>query len=562
MAKKIVVIGGSAAGAKAAARARRIDGHAEITIIQKDSDLSMASCGYPYYVGGTFNDRTMLISTPTGVVRNPAFFMNAKNIIARTSTEAVAIDRRAKTVRCKNLLTGHTDDVPYDRLILATGSLPTMPPVPGTELDGITTLHSMRDADYLRKVDEQKIQKAVVVGGGLIGIETCEALSLAGIDVTVVEMLPQILTFLDRELALLVENYLCSKGIAVITGNGVASFLGENGKLTAVKLLNGTELDCQLAVVAIGVRPHTCLAREAGLSIGATGGIIVNEYMQTSDETIYAAGDCVETTNLLTGKKVYAPYGDLANLQGRVAGENAAAGNRAVFPGTIQTGICKIFEYAAGTTGLSEPAARHAGFEVLSVINAGLDKPAFMNGKLLITKLVVERSTGRILGAQCIGPGDVAKQISQWAIAITGKLRVEDMVNADLPYAPPFSQALDHCIATAHVMQNKMRGLLRGISATAVQEKVNSAEKPFLLDVRGPDEFQTMRLGAGEILVPLGTLRKRLSELPEDKDREIICYCKTSLRAYEAARALEAHGWSNVRVMEGGIMAWPYFRQR
>ena len=236
---------------------------------------------------------------------------------------------------CKDLQTGETDELPYDSLILATGSTPDMPPMPGVELDGITTLQSMKDADYLRKIrDEKKIKKAVVIGGGLIGIEACEALHLAGIEVTVVELLPQVLTFLDWELAKLVENHMRSKGVNVITGNGIAAFLGENGNFRGVKLANGTELDCELAVVAVGVRPNTKLAKEAGLEIGQSGGICVNQYMQTSDEHIYAAGDCVEISNLITGKKIHAPYGDLANLEGRVAGENAVLGNTVSFPGT------------------------------------------------------------------------------------------------------------------------------------------------------------------------------------------------------------------------------------
>ena len=284
--------------------------------------------------------------------------------------------------------------------------------------------------------------------------------------------------------------------------------------------------------------------------------------MQTSDENIYAAGDCVEITNLITGKKIHAPYGDLANLQGRVAGENAVLGNTVSFPGTIQTGICKIFDFSAGATGLSERAALAAGFDVLTVMNAGPDKPGFMSGKPLISKLVVEKKDGRILGAQCVGSGDVAKQIAQWALAITGRLGVEDIVNADLPYAPPFSLAIDHCIATAHLMQNKMKGRLKGVSAAEVQEKMRSGEKPYLLDARGPDEFEAMRLGLGETLIPLGALRKRLDELPADKDAEIICYCLISLRGYEAALALEANGWKNVRVLEGGILAWPYAREK
>jgi len=459
MSKRIVIIGGSAAGPKAAAKARRIDNNAEVVLLQKDADLSMASCGYPYYVVGSFDDRNMLLSTPTGVVRTPAFYMNVKDIDAKVNTEVTTIDRKNHSVSFKNIVSGETGSLTYDKIIIATGSISQMPPVPGLELEGITTLKSMKDADYLRKVrDEKKIKKAVIIGGGLIGIETCEALHLAGIEITVVELLPQLLTFLDWELAKLVENHVKSKGANVITSNGVAEFLGENGKLTAVKLQNGAELACELAVVAIGVTPNVKLAKEAGLKIGKLGGINVNKYMQTFDKDIYAAGDCVETVNRITGKKVLAPYGDLANLQGRVAGENAASENCVTFPGTIQTGICKVFDYSAGSTGLSETIAKKLGYsDIITVINVSPDKPGYMEGKLLVTKLIADRKTGKLLGAQCIGPGNVSKQIAQWAMAIQGKLTVEDLVNADLPYAPPFSLAIDHFIATAHLMQNKRK---------------------------------------------------------------------------------------------------------
>jgi NADPH-dependent 2,4-dienoyl-CoA reductase/sulfur reductase-like enzyme/rhodanese-related sulfurtransferase len=562
-AKKIVVIGGSAAGPKAAAKARRLDENAEITIIQKEKELSMASCGYPYFVGGFFDDRNMLLCTPTGVVRDPIYYMNAKNIQARTNTEALAIDRGKKTIRIKDLALNKSEAVPYDRLILATGAVPNIPPVPGGDLQGITTLQRMKDADFLRRVrDEKKIKKAVVIGGGLIGIETCEALQLAGIDITVIELLPQLLTFLDWEMAELVENHVRSKGVNVITGNGLAAFLGEEGHLTGVKLANGTELPCELAVVAVGVRPNSTLAKEAGLAIGERGGILVNEFMQTSDPDIYAAGDCLEIENRITGRRNHAPYGDLANLEGRVAGENAVLGNVATFPGTIQTGICKIFDFKAGTTGLNERSAAQAGFNVLTVVNASLDKPGFMNGKLLISKMVIDKADGRILGAQVVGPGDVSRQIAQWAMAVMGKMHVEDVVNADLPYAPPFSLAIDHFIATAHLMQNKIKGRLKGVSAMEVKEKLDGKAPLYLLDARGPDEFEAMRLGVGEHLIPLGALRKRLAELPADKEAEIICFCKISLRGYEAALVLEANGWKNVKVMEGGIVAWPYPRER
>jgi len=562
--KKIIVIGGSAAGPKSAAKARRLDENAEIMIIQKAPDLSMASCGYPYYVGGFFDNRNMLICTPAGVVRDPKFFLNAKGIVARTQTEAVKIDRQGKTLTVKDLKTGSEETLPYDKLIITSGSVPRKPSIPGADLEGITTLQSMQDADYLRKIrDDKQITKAVVIGGGLIGIETCEALQLAGIEITVVEMLPQLLTFLDWEMAKLVENHVRSKKANVITDNGIAEFLGENGKLTGVKLQNGTELPCELAVVAIGVSPNVKLAKDAGLEIGVTGGLLVNEYMQTSDTDIYAAGDCVESLNLITGKKVHAPYGDLANLQGRVAGENAAIGNSATFPGTIQTGICKVFDFAAGSTGLSEKTARAGGFtDIETVINASPDKPGFMEGLLLVTKLVVNRKDGRILGAQVVGPGDVSKQLAIWAMAISAGFTVDKMLNADLPYAPPFSLAIDHSIATAHIMQNKLKGRMKGISCAEVKKKLDSGEKPFILDNRGPDEFEQIRIGIGERLMPLGALRARLNELPEDKNAEIICFCKISLRGYEAARVLEGRGWTNVKVMEGGVAAWPFSREK
>jgi NADPH-dependent 2,4-dienoyl-CoA reductase/sulfur reductase-like enzyme/rhodanese-related sulfurtransferase len=492
------------------------------------------------------------------------FYLNAKDIDARVNTEVTAIDRKNHSVSFKNIATGETGSLAYDKLVIAIGSVSQMPPVPGLELEGITTLKSMQDADFLRKVrDEGKIKKAVVIGGGLIGIEICEALQLAGIEITVIELLPQLLIFLDWELAKLVENHVKSKGANVITDNGIAEFLGKNGKLTAVKLQNGTELSCELAVVAIGVRPNVTLAKDTGLKIGNLGGIDVNEYMQTSDPDIYAVGDCVETVNRITGKKVLAPYGDLANLQGRVAGENAASENCVKFTGTIQTGICKVFDYSAGSTGLSEKTAKKWGYsDIITVINASPDKPGFMQGKLLVTKLIADKKTGKVLGAQCIGPGNVSKQIAQWAMTIQGNLTVEDIINADLPYAPPFSLAIDHFIATAHIMQNKMKGRLKGISCSEVKQKVLNQEKPFLIDVRGPDEFEEMRLGIGETLIPLGALRKRLKEIPEDKNKEITCYCKISLRGYEAALALEGNGWKNVKVMEGGIMAWPYPREK
>ncbi|NLX40804.1 MAG: FAD-dependent oxidoreductase [Bacteroidales bacterium] len=557
--QRIIVIGGSAAGPKAASRARRLDENAEITIIQKAPDLSMASCGYPYYVAGVFDDRNQLLATPAGVVRDTDFFWNAKRIKTLVNTEVTNIDRKNKSVDYKNLLTGERASLPYDKLVIATGATPFKPPVPGIDLKGVTTLQSMADSDFLRKIgDDGEVKNAVVIGGGLIGIETCEALVLSDIKVTLVELLPQLLPFLDKDMSLNVEKYLKTKA-NVILENGVSEFIGENGKLKAVKLQDGTKIPCEIAVVATGVRPNTALAKEAGLKIGECRAIEVNSYMQTSDPDIYAIGDCIEVPHLVSGKKVHAPLGDLANLQGRVAGDNVIKGNVAQFPGTIQSGICKVFDYGVGAAGLSEQGAVRHGFDnIETVINVSPDKPGFMGANILITKLVVDKNTNRILGAQVVGPGDVSKQVTTWAMAVQAKMTVEDMLNLDLPYAPPYSLAIDHSIATAHIMQNKLDGLFVGITPTELKEKLARKDPMFLMDLRNPGEFEVMKIGIGEKLIPQGEFRDRLDELPKDKNAEIIAWCKISLRGYEAVRALMQYGYKNVKLLEGGVLGWPW----
>jgi NADPH-dependent 2,4-dienoyl-CoA reductase/sulfur reductase-like enzyme/rhodanese-related sulfurtransferase len=558
-AKNIVVIGGTAAGPKAASRAKRLAPEAQVTLLQKAPNLSMASCGYPYYVADEVKDRNALLSTPAGVVRDPAFFAGAKGVAAMVSTEVTGIDRKNKTVAWKNLGTGQTGHLPYDKLILATGSRPRVPNIPGRDLEGVTTLASLEDADALRVLSNGGHKhRAVIVGGGLIGMETCEALITAGVAVTVVEALPQVLGFLDPELALLVENHAKSKGASIITGVGIAEILGQDGKVSGVRLADGQELPCDLVVMAIGVVPNADLAKDAGLTLGATGGITTDAFMRTSDPDIYAAGDCVEVKNRLTGQMMHAPFGDLANLEGRVAGENAALGDAATFPGTIGSGICKVFDFGAGSTGLSERRAVQAGFKVVTAINASPDKPGFMGAKPVFSKIVADADTGKILGFQCVGLGDVNRQVAEMAVAVMGGLTVDDMAMADLPYAPPYSLAIDHAIATAHILQNKMRGLFKGQSSLVVKARIDNGEKPYLLDVRGPKEFEEMRLGRGETLIPLGQLRKRLGELPADKQAPVITYCKVSMRGYEAQRVLEANGYDNVTVLEGGLVAWPF----
>jgi len=564
MSKTYVIVGGSAAGPKTAAKIRRMAPEAEIIMIQKGKFLSMASCGFPYFVGGVFDDPNQLIATPTGAQRDPQFFSDVKNIKALTSTEVTAIDREKKVVHMRNLETGEEGVQHYDRLMIATGATAIMPNLPGKDLEGVTTLQSMEDAIYLKeRLTSGSLKKAVIVGGGLIGIETCEALQLGGVQITVVEMLDQVLSFLDWEMAKHVENHIRSKGSEVITGCGVTEFLGKDGKVIGVKLADGRVLDCDLAVVAIGVRPNSGLAKAAGLEIGSCGGIKVNTFMQTSDRDIYAGGDCVEVTNLVTHQKMIWPMGDAANLEGRVAAQNMVLGNNVEYDGFIGTGICKVFDYVAGSTGLSEKQAKRLGYcNIMTAVQAAPDRPGFMGARPVIIKLVADRTTCRLLGMQAIGTGDVSKRIAIGAMAIHAKMRVFDLVNLDLPYAPPFSPAIDNFIIAAHVLQNKCLGRMEGISSLDVKAKLDAGEVPFLLDVRSPEEFMQMRLGIGEVLIPQEKLRFSRDKLPKDKDKEIIVFCKISLRGYEAYCFLKSWGYTNVRVMEGGILSWPFPREK
>lgn len=560
--KKLVIIGGSAAGPKAAARARRLDEHADITIVQRSPDLSMASCGYPYYVGGLFDDRSLLLSTGTGILRDPGYFEGTKGIKALVGTEALSIDRKGHKVLCRDIASKKEFDLGYDRLILATGAVPRRSKVPGSDLKGVMSLHSLQDADALRGIrDGWTDGRAVIIGGGLIGLETCEALRLSGLEVTIVELMPHLLPFHDLQLARHIEDHLRDNGVEVLPSCSVTEFLGVDGRLRGVRLSSGREFDCRLAVVAIGVKPESSLARDAGLVIGGLGGIVVDGTMRTSDPLIFAVGDCVETVHRLTGKAVHNPLGDLANLQGRVAGENAVLDSNIEHPGTIQTGICKVFDMTAGSTGLMEELALKAGYDAISVVTAGPDRPSYMGGRILISKMVADRKDGRVLGFQCVGHGDVSRQVSQAAMAIMGGMTVDELVNADLPYAPPYSPAIDNLIMTAQVLQNKMRGLFRGISAEDLKMALDRGEAPYLLDLRTRGEHDAVRLGLGERHIPLGELRDRTDELPVEKDRTIVCFCKVSMRGYEGARVLMQKGWENVLVLEGGVAAWPYDKE-
>ena len=416
----------------------------------------------------------------------------------------------------------------------------------------------MPDAEAVKALLAQaKPREVVMIGGGLIGVEAVEALSERDCRVTLVEMLPQILRMLDWEMARLVEQHMKSHGVNVLTNTKVTSFEGE-GRVTGVLTSQG-RLPADLVLLGIGVKPNVDLARRAGLQIGPTGAIHVDPGMRTSDPDIYAAGDCAESTDLVTGKPCFVPMGSTANKQGRVAAINICGGDDQ-FPGVVGSTVCRVFDFCVARTGLTEAAARQHGYETTTVLVPDTDQPHYMpTAKLLIIKLVVDSRTRKLLGAQSVGPGAGDKRMDVAAMAITAGMTVDQLSKVDLCYAPPYSPALDSIITAANVARNKLDGQMAGITPCEVKERLDAKADLLLLDVRSPAEYQQERL-PGSTLIPLGALRSRLSELPRDK--EIITFCKVSLRGYEAAKILHGAGFTNVRVMDGGVVVWPFEKQQ
>lgn len=555
---KVVIVGGVAAGPKAASRIIRLMPEADVTIIEKDKYLSYAGCGLPYYVSGEVKEQKELMCTPVGVVRDPVFFQKVKNVHVLAETEAIKINRDKKQLLVRRLEDQKEEWLDYDKLVLATGAAPVMPPIPGIDLKNIFSLHGVHDAEGIKALlAEEKAKDAVIIGGGLIGVEVTEALVQKGCRVTIIEKLPQIFGMLDREMAALVTRYLESQGVKIVTNTEVTGFEGEGKVRQVVTGKGGFAAD--MAIVSIGVRPQVNLAREAGLTIGDFNAIKVNEKMQTSDADIYAAGDCVESIDRVTGKPCYMPMGSTANKHGRVAANNIC-GCEDRFPGVLGSTVCKVFNFTVGRTGLTETAARKEGYAVEVVMAPSPDKAHFMSSaKPLLLKLVVDKKTRRLLGVQATGPGDVDKRIDIAVMAIAGKMTVDDLANMDLCYAPPYSPAMDNIITAANVARNKLDGYMQGISAKEVQQLLEKGEDFFFLDVRSPAEYEEIRLPRAT-LIPLGALRTRLEEVP--KDKPVVAFCKISLRGYEAALILKAAGYKDVKVMDGGIVMWPYEKEK
>jgi NADPH-dependent 2,4-dienoyl-CoA reductase/sulfur reductase-like enzyme/rhodanese-related sulfurtransferase len=552
MTKRIVVIGGVACGPKAAARARRCDPTAKITIIEEGELISYASCGLPYYISGAITKRNNLL------VRTAVDFKNINNIDVLLGTKAEAIDRVGHKVQMVNVSDGQSSTLEYDKLVIATGTKPVRPPLQGRDLKGVFWIKDVPDTDRIQAwVTSMGIKKAVIIGAGLIGIEMAEVLMVRGLEVTIVEAMSGVLPgILDEEISTPLARYLTQKGIVLKLQERVASFEGEDGCLRKV-ITDKSTINADITIIAIGVRPDVQLARDAGLPIGPSGAIAVNEMLQTNDTDIYAGGDCAESTHLLTGAKVCIPMGSTANKHGRVIGTNVTGGKE-IFPGVIGTAVVKALQYNVGRTGLGEKEARKAGYDVVTALAVDPDRPTYYPGaRDVLLKIIVDSKTGKILGGQGMGRGEIVKRIDVLATAITFGATVDMLANIDLGYAPPYNTPLDPIHSASNIVRNKLDGMVEGVTPAQIKAKLDSGEDFILLDVRNPEEYKNWRIEAPQVIfIPQNQLLQRMNELPREK--EIIVTCRAGVRAYQMARALKGADFPNVKFAEGSIVAWPY----
>src|SRR3989338_2060079 len=534
--KHLVIIGGVAAGMKAAAKARRESPAMKITVVTDEQYISYAGCGMPYFIGDIIKDSKKLL------VREPPYFKNMHNIDVLTRHQATAIDTKSKQVKVKNLENGQDLAFNYDKLILATGAQPIVPPLPGISLGNIFTLRTINDAVRIKSfVDGGKVKNAVIVGGGLIGLEMAENLVLRGIKVTVVELLDQ--------------NHLTEKGVEVITSDGVKSFDGDGGSYVTRVITGKRQLPANMVILSIGIKPNTKLAQEAGIEIGTTRAIKVNERMETNIPDVYAVGDCAESIHLVTGKPAWIALGSTAAKMGRVAAINATGGID-IFKGVLGSLIVKVFEMNIGKAGLSEREAIKEGFKIKSTIVPASDVAHYYPGaKDIIIKLIADVPTRKLLGAEIVGTGVVDKRIDIIEAALTFGATVDQISKLDLAYAPPYAMSMDAVIVAANVLSNKLSGKTAGILPQKVAEKHDRGEDFILLDVRTEMEYKSGHI-KGCQYIPLDKLASRAHELARSK--EIVTYCRAGLRAAQAYRILKNAGFSNVKYMDGSILAWTY----
>jgi len=545
---RVLIVGGVAGGASCAARARRLSEKAEIIIFERGSYVSFANCGLPYYVGDVITDeRDLLIATPE-------IFKKRFNIEVRLRSEVRSIDREKHEIEIRNGGTGKVYREKYDALVLATGAAPVRPPLPGIDLSGIFSLRTIPDSRRIREqITERKAKRAVVVGGGFIGLETTENLVRRGISVTIVEMLEQVMPPIDPEMAVPIQEHLTANGVSLCLGDGVAGFEQDPvGNTISVITKSGGRYICDMVLLAIGVHPEITLAKEAGLEIGRLGGIRVNDQMFTSDERIWAVGDAVEARDFVSGEWSLFPLAGVANRQGRIAAD-VILGREARFRGVQGTIVCKVFNVTVAATGMSEKSLNRRklsgqeGHYEKIYLHPGHHVNYYPGAKPITMKLTFSTEDGRVLGAQAVGEEGVEKRIDVIAMAIQQGATVFDLEEAELCYAPQFGAAKDPVNIAGMIAANA----LRGDAPVAHWADVRSSQA-YVLDVRERHEFALGHVeGANNI--PLHSLRGSMSELP--RDREILVYCAVGLRSYYASRALRLNGFS-ARNISGGVKTY------
>lgn len=524
----------------AACRLRRLDEDAEIVVLERGPHISYASCGLPYHIGGAIRDRSRLL------VASPELLAARYALDVRVEHEVLAIDRQARELLVRDRRSGREYRLPYDRLILAPGAAPLRPPIPGADLPRVFTLRSLADMDrILAAVRTAEVEKAVVVGAGYVGLEMAEALCFAGLEVTLVEALPQVVPAADPEMAVLLEHELVRNGVDLCLGAAAAA-IETRGNGLVVRLENGEDLEASLVVLATGVQPEVALARHAGLALGPSGGILVDATLRTSDEAILAAGDAVEVAEVVTGKPALIPLAGPASRQGRLAADGIA-GRPSAYRGSQGTAICKVFELAIGMTGQSEQALAAAGWPHEKVYVFGGDHASYYPGAApLYLKLLFDPRDGRIRGAQAVGARGVDKRIDVLAVALRAGMSVEDLEHLELCYGPPFGCARD----PVNVAGFQAAGVRRGdVLLADVREVLRPRSHQLVLDVRTPEEVSQGAI-PGALHIPLDELRSRLGELP--RERELLAVCAVGQRGYVACRLLAQRGFA-CRNLSGGF---------
>ena len=532
---KVLVIGGVAAGTKTAAKLKRENRDLDVTLITKGENISYAGCGLPYYVGGVIENKSDLI------VNTPKSFSDLTQVEVKTGIEALSIDRNEKIVNAINLNNNEEVKFNYDKLVIATGADPVKPPIEGIDLEGVYYMRTPNDAIAVREVVENdNVKRAVVVGGGFIGLEVAENLHEMGVKTTLVEAMDHIMPGFDDEVCSYVEDELMENGIMVLTEERLISIEGDN-KVKKVRT-DKRAMKADIIVMAVGIRANTKIASDCGLELEVNKTIKVNEYMQTNDEDIYAVGDCVTVKNILSGKPVWSPMGSSANKEGRCVAKTIS-GEKTPFNGVLGTGIVKLLNLNAARTGLTEKDAKNLGYEVESVIVPIDDKAHYYpDSKMIIIKLIADKNSKRVLGAQIFGEGNVDKQIDIVATAITFNATIGDLQNLDLAYAPPFSTAIHPLGHVANVLLNKIDG---AVKIVRYNDFVENQEDYKLADVNKKPQLE------GIPFIDLATLNGKLDEF--EYDDKILLVCARGKRAYLAYNRMKHFGYKDVQILEGGL---------